>query len=60
VDKFTAGLTVLAEERLGGTKSTTVLGDLDPTLLAEAASAGLEIGPVGLQDLFVHLTGARS
>ncbi|MFI5697697.1 ATP-binding cassette domain-containing protein [Kribbella sp. NPDC051586] len=60
VDKFTAGLTVLAEERLGGTKSTTVLGDLDPALLAEASAAGLEIGPVGLQDLFVHLTGARS
>lgn len=60
VDKFTAGLTVLAEERLGGTKSATVLGDLDPALVADATSAGLEIGPVGLQDLFVHLTGARS
>jgi ABC-2 type transport system ATP-binding protein len=60
VDKFTAGFTVLAEERLGGTKSSTVLGDLDPALLAEATAAGLEIGPVGLQDLFVHLTGARS
>ncbi|TCO48574.1 ABC-2 type transport system ATP-binding protein [Kribbella antiqua] len=56
VDEFTAGFTVLAEERLGGTKSTTVLGDLDPVLLAEAAAAGLEVGPVGLQDLFVHLT----
>jgi ABC-2 type transport system ATP-binding protein len=54
---------VLAEDRLGGTKSTTVLGDLDPALLAEAAASGLEIGPVGLQDLFVHLTaptGGRS
>jgi ABC-2 type transport system ATP-binding protein len=60
VDKFTVGFTVLAEERLGGTKSTTVLGDLDPALLADAAAAGLEIGPVGLQDLFVHLTGAGS
>ena len=64
VDEFTAGFTVLAEERLGGTKSTTVLGDLDSTLIAQAAGAGLEVGPVGLQDLFVHLTapttGARS
>ncbi|WP_427889026.1 ATP-binding cassette domain-containing protein [Kribbella sp. GL6] len=60
VDEFTAGFTVLAEERLGGTKSTTVLGDLDPALLAQAAAAGLEVGPVGLQDLFVHLTGAQS
>ena len=60
VDEFTTGFTVLAEERLGGTKSTTVLGDLDPVLLAEAAAAGLEVGPVGLQDLFVHLTAPTS
>jgi ABC-2 type transport system ATP-binding protein len=63
VDEFTAGFTVLAEDRLGGTKSATVLGDLDPALLAQATSSGLEIGPVGLQELFVHLTaptGGRS
>lgn len=58
VDELTADLMVLAEQRLGGTKSVTVLGDLDDTLLAKARSAGLEIGPVGLQDLFVHLTGS--
>ncbi|NEA37384.1 ABC transporter ATP-binding protein [Streptomyces sp. SID13031] len=57
VDELTADLTVLAEQRLGGTKSATVLGDLDDALLAKAQSAGLEIGPVGLQELFVHLTG---
>jgi ABC-2 type transport system ATP-binding protein len=57
VDVLTADLTVLAEQRLGGTKSSTVLGDLDDSLLAKAHSAGLEIGPVGLQELFVHLTG---
>ncbi|WP_328328832.1 ABC transporter ATP-binding protein [Kribbella sp. NBC_00382] len=57
VDEVTAGLTVLAEQRLGGTKSSTVLGDLDDALLTKARSAGLEIGPVGLQELFVHLTG---
>ncbi|TDW15867.1 ATP-binding cassette domain-containing protein [Kribbella kalugense] len=63
VDEFTAGFAVLAEERLGGTKSATILGDLDPALLGQATAAGLEVGPVGLQDLFVHLTaptGARS
>jgi ABC-2 type transport system ATP-binding protein len=58
VDELTADLTVLAEQRLGGTKSSTVLGDLDDALLAKARSAGLELGPVGLQDLFVHLTGS--
>ncbi|GAB2646105.1 ATP-binding cassette domain-containing protein [Kribbella swartbergensis] len=56
VDEFTAGFTVLAEEKLGGTKSATILGDLDPESVARAGAAGLEIGPVGLQDLFVHLT----
>ncbi|WP_112242645.1 ATP-binding cassette domain-containing protein [Kribbella monticola] len=59
VDELTADLIVLAEQRLGGTKSTTVLGDLDDTLLAKARAAGLEVGPVGLQELFVHLTGAK-
>jgi ABC-2 type transport system ATP-binding protein len=56
VDELTADLTVLAEQRLGGTKSVTVFGDLDEALLAKARSAGLEIGPVGLQELFVQLT----
>jgi ABC-2 type transport system ATP-binding protein len=60
VDGLTAGLMVLAEQKLGGTKSTTVLGDLDDGLLAKAQDAGLEIGPVGLQDLFVHLTEPSS
>ena len=60
VDELTGDLAVLAEQRLGGTKSTTVLGDLDDNLLAKARSAGLEIGPVGLQELFVHLTGSKS
>jgi len=58
VDELTADLAVLTEQRLGGTKSTTVLGDLDDALLAKARSGGLEIGPVGLQELFVHLTGS--
>ncbi len=60
VDELTTGLAVLAEHRLGGTKSSTVLGDLDDTLVRQARSAGLEIGPVGLQDLFVHLTATKS
>ncbi|TDO49038.1 ABC-2 type transport system ATP-binding protein [Kribbella sp. VKM Ac-2527] len=60
VDELTTGLAVLAEQRLGGTKSSTVLGDLDETLVRQARSAGLEIGPVGLQDLFVHLTATNS
>lgn len=59
VDEFTRELTVLSEQQLGGTKSTTVYGDLDAIRRREALDAGLELGPVGLQDLFVHLTGAK-
>ncbi|MEU6861015.1 ABC transporter ATP-binding protein [Glycomyces sp. NPDC046736] len=55
VDAVAAGLEVLAEQRLGGTKSATVAA-LDGEVRARAADAGLEIGPVGLQDLFIHLT----
>nr|WP_246220824.1 ABC transporter ATP-binding protein [Phytoactinopolyspora mesophila] len=56
VDEFTKGLTILSHQQLGGTKSTTVFGQIDEQKRAEARAAGLELGPVGLQDLFVHLT----
>ncbi|MBB5789573.1 ABC transporter ATP-binding protein [Jiangella mangrovi] len=56
VDDFTAGLTVLGEQRLGGTKSVTVYGEIGPDARAVAADWGLELSPVALQDLFVHLT----
>jgi ABC-2 type transport system ATP-binding protein len=55
VEELTAGLEVLADQQLGGTKSVTVAA-LDPGTRERAAAAGLEIGPVGLQDLFIHLT----
>lgn len=56
VDTFVAGLTVLGEQRLGRTKAATVYGELDETQVRAAKLAGLELGPVALQDLFVHLT----
>ena len=56
VDALAAGLEVLAEQRLGGTKSVTVASRLDAARRERAAAAGVEIGPVGLQDLFIHLT----
>jgi ABC-2 type transport system ATP-binding protein len=55
VDALAVGLEVLADRQLGGTKSVTVAA-LDPGTRERAAAAGLEIGPVGLQDLFIHLT----
>ncbi|TDD95799.1 ATP-binding cassette domain-containing protein [Jiangella asiatica] len=56
VDDFTAGMTVLGEQRLGGTKSVTVYGDIGEDARRVATDWGLELSPVALQDLFVHLT----
>jgi ABC-2 type transport system ATP-binding protein len=56
VDHFTSGLTVLAERRLGGTRSATVDGPLTPAQRSRAEAEGLQVEPVPLQDLFVHLT----
>jgi ABC-2 type transport system ATP-binding protein len=58
VDEFVVGHTVLGEQRLGRTKATTIYGQLDDEQRAKARAAGLELGPVSLQDLFVHLTAA--
>lgn len=60
VDEFTRELTVLGEQRLGGTKSTTVYGQVSDEMHKRARAVGLELGPVGLQDLFIYLTnGSR-
>lgn len=59
VDRLVNGHTVLGERRLGPTKSTTIFGPVDAELRARARAAGLELGPVGLQDLFVHLTRSQ-
>ncbi len=56
VDEFTAGLTVLSEKSLGRTKSAMVYGTLDDEQFVHARRLGLELGPIALQDLFVHLT----
>lgn len=60
VDRFTEGLTVLNRQQLGGSAQVTVFGALSAEQQREAKSTGLELGPVPLQDLFVHLTKARS
>lgn len=59
VDRFVKGLTVLGEQKLGKTKSVTVFGELTDVKRKQALAAGLELGPVSLQDLFVHLTKKR-
>jgi ABC-2 type transport system ATP-binding protein len=47
---------VLGRQRLGGTEQATVLATLDAGEADRARAAGLDLGPVPLQDLFVHLT----
>lgn len=59
VDAFVAGRTVLGTQRLGRTSQVTLRGALDATDVDRARAAGLELGPVPLQDLFVHLTDPR-
>jgi ABC-2 type transport system ATP-binding protein len=56
VDRFVAGHTVLGERQLGRTKSATVYGGLDEHHRRAARDAGLDLDPIALQDLFIHLT----
>ena len=60
VDSFTLGLEVLGEKTLGRTKSATVYGPLDDRRRAQAREVGLNLDPIALQDLFVHLTSGGS
>jgi ABC-2 type transport system ATP-binding protein len=59
VDAFTAGLTLLHERSLGSTRSVAVLERFDPDRQRAATAAGLDLGPIDLQDLFVHLTNRK-
>ncbi|GAB3046827.1 ATP-binding cassette domain-containing protein [Virgibacillus ainsalahensis] len=56
VDAFVSGMEQLNQQQLGGTKSVMVYGALSDKQIKEAQKKGLEVGPVSLQDLFIHLT----
>ena len=56
VERVVAGLDVLHRERLGGFVSATVDG-MTETAAREAAAAGLDVGPVSLQQLIIRQTG---
>lgn len=62
VDAVVAELAVdvLARTELGGTVQVTVVGHLSAEVLDHVRRAGLEVGPVALQDLFVHLTDRQT
>ncbi|MBU2662109.1 ABC transporter ATP-binding protein [Actinoplanes bogorensis] len=56
VTAFAHGHTVLGEQSLAGVRALTLDGPLDPDEIARGERDGLAFGPLGLQDLFVHLT----
>lgn len=60
VDTFVKGMQKLNEQQLGNTKSVMVYGDLSEEMRLKAQQRGLEIGPVSLQDLFIHLTSEEA
>lgn len=57
VESFVADRPVIGREGLGGLASVTVDGRLDQRDRIQAAELGLELAPVSLQQLIIHLTG---
>ncbi|WP_022892770.1 ABC transporter ATP-binding protein [Agromyces subbeticus] len=57
VESFVADRPVIGREGLGGLASATIDGRLDQADRIRAAEAGLELAPVSLQQLIIHLTG---
>ncbi len=60
VADFVEGRTVLNERRLGRNVSAVCYGELADFEHDRAKQLGLDLEPVPLQDLFVHLTGEES
>jgi ABC-2 type transport system ATP-binding protein len=56
IDSLLAGEVQRGVQQLGSTKSTVVISDRIEQLDAGGRRAGIDVEPVGLQDLFVYLT----
>ncbi|MEU4363762.1 ABC transporter ATP-binding protein [Promicromonospora sp. NPDC023987] len=59
VERLVAGRRVLHRQQLGTTVQVTLEGSLADDELAAARTAGVEVGAVPVQDLFVRLTDPR-
>ncbi|RWZ59692.1 ABC transporter ATP-binding protein [Labedella populi] len=59
VEAFVTGRDVIGRDGIGGLASVTFTGPLHPTERREARELGLELAPVSLQQLVVHLTGTE-
>ena len=60
VATFTAGKRLLGGEQFGSLVSATLLGNADASERRQAAALGLELTPVSLQQLIIHLTSTAS
>jgi ABC-2 type transport system ATP-binding protein len=56
VEEFVQLKEQLSEEQLGNTKSVMIYGELSSGERKTALDKGMEVGPVSLHDLFIHLT----
>lgn len=56
VDEFVQSMKLLNVQQLGNTKSVMVYGELTERERKNAQQSRLEVGPISLQDLFIHLT----
>lgn len=56
VDAFTQGKKILHSQQLGNTKSVMIYEERTDELERSAHKMGLEVGPISLQELFIHLT----
>ncbi|WP_163878121.1 ABC transporter ATP-binding protein [Paenibacillus favisporus] len=60
VESFTTGKNTIHQESIGGMMSVTLLERLDPTEKRRAEAQGLEMIPISMQQLIVHLTQSKS
>ncbi len=60
VEAFIQGYQEIDRKRLGRTLSVMLYGILKPEDMERARRAGLEVSPVSLQELFIHMTKERS
>jgi len=57
VEEFVRSKRQINTEQLGNTKAVVIYGELSKEERKAASHLGLEVSPLSLQDLFIHLTG---
>ncbi|MCJ8010287.1 ABC transporter ATP-binding protein [Paenibacillus sp. KQZ6P-2] len=60
VSAFAADKKIIQQESVGGLMSATVLGHLENSARRQAEAQGIELAPVSLQQLIIHLTNGKT